>query len=82
MKSTPWRKPVGDCGGINELVKKYYRELEEQGTACHVDVILHAYREVGTSLECAIEIQYYDIITVRGNLKRRIRNIKFKNWVC
>lgn len=81
MKTTPWRKPIGDCGGITDLVKYAYIRTEEAGVACHVDVILHAYREVGTSLECAIEIRYYDIVTVRGKLKRKMHNIKFKNWV-
>lgn len=82
MKTTKWQKPVADVGGISKLVKKYYREREEVGCACFFDVILHAYREVGTTLECAIEVQYYDLVKVRGKYRRKMYNIKFKKWVC
>lgn len=82
MKTTKWRKPVGDCGGINELVYNEYMRQEEYGVACYVQTILHAYREVGTSLECALEVQYYTIKKVCGEWKRIINHVKFINWVC
>lgn len=79
VKTTPWRKPVGDCGGISELVRLRYIE-KETDTDFFVDVKLHAYREVGTSLECAIEVLYYDLVKVDGVYKRNVFNIQFLNW--
>lgn len=82
MKTTPWRKPVGDCGGICGLVHDEYMRQEEYNVGCYVNTILHAYREVGTSLECALEVQYYTIEKVCGVRKRKVNHIKFINWTC
>ena len=51
VKTTPWRKPIGDCGGINTLISDAYLEHSgSNGPIFYKEVIVHAYREVGTSL--------------------------------
>lgn len=77
MKSTPWRKPIGDCGGINTLIDKHYCMLYQPNCPYYIDVITHAYREVGTSLEVAAEIHYW---TYAGT-KKKIHHIKFETLV-
>lgn len=59
MKTMPWRVPVADCGGITDLIKKQIRStelpcwMERQTTIIRV----HAYREVGSSLEVSCEFE-------------------------
>lgn len=79
MKTTPWRKPVADVGGISDMVRLAY--IKYANSCLFLDVKLHAYREVGTSLECAIEIHHYDLKKVNGVYKRVVECIEFKNWV-
>lgn len=80
VKSTPWRKPVAECGGINDLIRLKYIEREVRNTSLFVDVLVHAYREVGTSLESALEVIYYDLVKVNGDYKRKVLYIQFVNW--
>lgn len=77
MKSTPWRKPIGDFGGINTLIKNHYRLLHQRGCEQFIDVFTHSYREVGTSLEVAAEIHYYSYISS----KRKVECIKFETLI-
>lgn len=76
MKTTPWRKPVGDCGGISYLIANHYIRKEQPDCASHIDVIVHAYREVGTSLEASIEVRYWYF---KGDYKKVTNHIKFEN---
>ena len=77
MKSTHWRKPIGDCGGINTLIKNHYCLLYQQGIEYYIDVITHSYREVGTSLEVAAEIHCWSYV---GG-KKVVERIKFETLV-
>lgn len=76
VKSTPWRKPIGNCGGINELIERHYTLLHGKDSYCYFDVITHAYREVGTTLEASIEVQYW----VFSKGKRKITHISFETF--
>lgn len=76
VKSTPWRKPIGDCGGINTLIERHYNTLHAKDSFCYFDVITHAYREVGTSLEASIEVQYWTL----HKKKRKITHISFETF--
>ena len=77
MKSTPWRKPIGNCGGINTLIDKHYCILHQPDCEYWIDVITHAYREVGTSLEVAAEIHHWQYV---GG-KKKIICIKFETLI-
>lgn len=58
MKMTRWMKPVADCGGITSMIQAEVRKqwaCAEQKD-CRVDIVVHAYREVGTSLEAVVEV--------------------------
>lgn len=79
VKTTPWRKPIGDCGGINTLISDAYLEHSgSNGPIFYKEVIVHAYREVGTSLESALEIRVY---YWKDQRKVHVRTI-FENWSC
>ena len=77
MKSTPWRKPIGDCGGINTLIEMHYVLLNQPDCEYYIDVITHAYREVGTSLEASIEVHYWKYT----GSKKKVEIIKFETLI-
>ncbi|AFH21341.1 hypothetical protein CR3_gp176 [Cronobacter phage CR3] len=58
MKTTPWRKPVAECGGITDLIKREIKFRFPSGMERYrADIRIHAYREVGTSLEASYEVE-------------------------
>ena len=78
VKSTKWQKPIGDCGGINSLIEhEIIRVLQPEH---YMGVVVHAYREVGTSLEVAVEIQWYYFDCSGTYPRRKIYDIKLMNW--
>lgn len=78
--TTPWRKPVADCGGISSLIAADYR-LKHHDTEYNCDVIVHAYREVGSSLEAAVEVTHWSLGWVNNRPKKLAHSIKFENIV-
>lgn len=78
VKTSPWRKPIGDSGGISELVKQAW--IKNDVDPGMIDVVLHSYREVNNSLECAIEVRYYR--DVNGVYEKYPSIIKLFNWIC
>lgn len=59
MKKTRWMKPVADCGGITRMIQA---EVRKRWTCAEqkdyrVNIVVHAYREVGASLEAVVEVQ-------------------------
>lgn len=78
MLSTKWHKPVANCGGINSLIGNYYR-LKYHDTKYNCDVLVHAYREVGSSLEAAVEVTQWSLTWVNGRPKKLVHSIKFEN---
>lgn len=77
MKSTPWRSPIGNCGGITYLIERHYRIIHQPDCEQYIDVITHAYREVGTSLEVVVEIHYWLFI----GSKKKIQSVKFEKLI-
>lgn len=75
MNSTVWRKPVGDCGGISYLIAKYYLDKYHFDSEYYIDVVVHGYREVGTSLEASLEVRFWDYNASSNNDVQ----IKFEN---
>lgn len=80
VKTSPWRKPIGDSGGISELVKQAW--IKNEVNPDMVDVVLHSYREVNNSLECAIEVRYYHLRDVNGVYEKYVNSIELFNWIC
>ena len=59
VKSSRWQKPVADVGGITDLIAsrvKYLWPCADQKDY-RMNIVVHAYREVGTSLEAVVEVQ-------------------------
>lgn len=61
MKTTRWMKPVADCGGITHMIQK---EVKNRWHCAiqdlyRVNIAVHSYREVGTSLEANVEVQVH-----------------------
>lgn len=83
MKMTPWRKPVAECGGINDLIATAYRQ-QRDCVAFSVEVVVHAYREVGTSLEASLEVRYWTLSYDTKKMKHiRINHgIEFTTFIC
>lgn len=77
MKSTKWRSPIGNCGGINTLIENHYCVQHQPDCLYFIEVITHAYREVGTSLEVVAEIHY----CLYESGKKKIQHIKFENLI-
>lgn len=67
MKTSPWRKPVEDIGGINHLIELGFKQSWwgvdlrrfSETPDTRYDFIVHSYREVGTALQAAIEVRFY-----------------------
>ena len=78
IKSTTWRKPVADCGGISYLITNHYIKKYHFDSEYHIDVIVHGYREVGTSLEASLEVRFWEY---QGSSKTYDVKIKFENIV-
>ena len=78
MKSTKWQKPIGDCGGINELIKREIIRI--MSPEHYMDVIVHAYREVGTSLEAAVEIHWYHYDCSGKYPRKKIYELTLTTW--
>lgn len=69
MESTQWRKPIVSAhqGGMNAIIARSlaaspYAHLLGNGYYSP-EVTVHAYREVGTAVEAAIEIRFFDLDT-------------------
>lgn len=77
MQSTRWRKPVGDCGGITDLIGRHYLRVKRPHAEATFDVIVHAYREVGTSLETSLEIHH--CLFFGG--KKKVVRITFETFI-
>lgn len=83
MKTTQWRAPVAECGGINDLIVTAYRQQRDCDTSS-VEVVVHAYREVGTSLEASLEVRYWTSGYDTKKMKHiRINHgIEFTTFIC
>lgn len=81
MKTTKWRAPIEMVGGINSLIIDgycKYNGLTDGGL--DGEVIVHAYREVGTSLEASLEIRhsYWDMF----KCKQIFSHVTFTTFRC
>jgi hypothetical protein len=76
MLKTKWQKPVAMVGGINYLISKYVQNKYYFDDEYHVNIIVHSYREVGTSLEAAIEVHLWCLNSSnKPECKVELRNI-------
>ncbi|URC22242.1 hypothetical protein CHUUTOTORO_01570 [Serratia phage vB_SmaM-ChuuTotoro] len=66
LKSTKWRKVLAEAhtGGMNNVIRSaiwqsHWAHLLTKGPG-YVTLNVHSFREVGTAVDAAIELEYWD----------------------